>query len=224
MEDSQQQQEVYNKLKYIKLGINEVIYFDYDGEPLPLRPITSLEMDESFFNALSNTTTKIAKFVVELKLSIIKPQEVIELSNEGYAALQKYHNNLDYWFVYHGMKDFRDEEFRQPDFTKDNEFPKGYYLIRKMNHIHKIASLILTHSNAPKEVIKEIIKTKGGKRLGTLVFYLNTPLTDQAWKLTDLQKDFLYYTKLGMNRGAKEDIVSVSGETVKLGDFLKGLV
>jgi len=206
-------------LNHIKLGINEVIYFDYEGQPLPLRPITSLETDESFYKALAYTPTKIAKFVVELKLSIIKPKEAIELSNDGYAALQKYYNDINYWFVYHGMKDFQDEEFKEPDYTKDEQFPKGFYTVQKMNHVHKIANLILSHSNAPKEVIKEVIKTPKGKNLGTFLFYLNVPLTDASWKLTNLQKDFLYYSKLGdiqrINRGS----ISVSGEEMSWDEF-----
>lgn len=206
-------------LKHIKLGINEVIYFDYEGQPLSLRPITSLEMDESFYKALSYTPTKIAKFVVELKLSIIKPLEALELSNEGYAALQKYFNDINYWFVYHGMKDFQDEEFKEPDYSKDEQFPKGFYMVQKMNYVHEIANLILTHSNAPKEVIKEVIKTTEGKTLGTLIFYLNVPLTDESWKLTRIQKSFLYYSKLGQIQKINRRNISVSGEGISWDEF-----
>jgi len=206
-------------LNHIKLGINEVIYFDYEGQPLPLRPITSLEMDDSFYKALGYTPTKIAKFVVELKLSVIKPKEAIELSNEGYAALQKYYNDINYWFVYHGMKDFQDEKFKEPDYTKDERFPKGFYMVQKMNHVHKIAFLLLSHSNAPKEAIKEFVKTPAGNNLGTFIFYLNVPLTDASWKLTNLQRDFLYYSKLGDIKRINRGNISVSGEGMSWDEF-----
>ena len=211
--------EAYETLKYVKLGINETIYYDYEGNQVPLRPITSIELDDCFFRGLKFAPTNIAKFVVELKLGIAKPKGVINLSNEGYAELVQYYRSVNYWIVYHAMKDFQEEWFKEPS-NEDQEIPKGYYKVLEMRHVHEMSRLVLSHSTAPEEVIKEVIKTKRGKVLGTLVFNLNVPLTDQAWKLTDLQKQFLYYTKTGGVKKKNVDI-SISGETMKLSDFIK---
>ena len=44
-----------------------------------------------------------------------------------------------------------------------------------------------------KPTLIKIIRTRDGQKLAKIVYDFKVPLTDAAWKLTDLQTDFLYY-------------------------------
>ena len=87
-------------MKHISLGTNEVFYYNYFGEQLPLRPITTTELDECFYNALAFADQEIAELVVKFKLRLIKPKTQLQIDNKKYAELQKYHDNIDYWIVF----------------------------------------------------------------------------------------------------------------------------
>jgi len=203
-------------IRHISLGTNEVIYYNYFGEQMPLRPISTFELDECFYNVLRTADEEIAELIVKLKLRLIKPKTIIKYDNNKYAELQKYYNNLDYWIVFFAMKDFQDEEFSKPI----DGIPSGLHLVKKMRHIHKIAKFILNASYQPKEVIQEIVRSDDGKVIASIVFNLNVPLTDYS-KMTKLQRNFLVFSKLG---GGKSHRVSKSGDKVKLRQKLKEVV
>jgi len=206
-------------IKHISLGTNEVFYYNYFGEQMPLRPISTFELDECFYNALRYAEDEIAELVVNLKLRLITPKTQIKFDNKKYAELQKYYNNLDYWIVFFAMKDFQDEEFSKPI----DGIPSGLHLVRKMRHIHKIAKLILSTSYQPKDVIQEIIKTSDGKVLASIIFNLNIPLNDYS-KITKLQRDFLVLSKSDMMGIGAPHKVSKSGDKAKLRKKLKDVV
>ena len=146
-------------LKHIKLGIDEVFYYDYEGEPLPLRPISSWEFDECFYNSLLFAPPKIAELVVKIKLGLLKKRDSITIDNKSYADLQKYFNSVDYWIVYHAMKDFQDEDFTKPT---SSGLPQGFKKVLKMRHVHSIGDMILHSSYKPREVIKKVVSDEQG--------------------------------------------------------------
>jgi len=199
-------------IKHIIHGINEVIYFNYNGEKIPLRPISSYELDQCFFKALKGADKQTAEIFLKLKMDIIKGSQKIAYDNNLLAELGNYFNHLDYWVVYYGMKDFQDESFSIED-------------IKKMQHVHEIARRIYDASYRPKEIIEEIIRDKEGKHIATIVFNLNVPLAELS-KLTKLQRDFLILSKLDKQQDKKPvgRSISKTGDTMKLGDILGDLV
>ena len=203
-------------IEHITLGTKETFYFDYNGEPLPLRPISSFELDECFYKGLAYADSEIAELVVNIKLGLISVKSKIDYDNKKLAELKKYFDSIDYWIVFYGMKDFQDI-----DFSKEiDNMPKGLEEIKKMQHIHKIASKILTYSYQKQEVIKEIIKTDEGKTIANIVFYLNVPLCEFG-SLTKLQRDFLILSKLDST--TKKDI-SKSGDKMDIRTLVRDIV
>lgn len=203
-------------IKHISLGTKEVFYFDYDGEQLPLRPISSFELDESFNNALLNAEDEIAELVVKIKLSLVDLKSKIDIDNKKFANLKKFYELVDYWIVFFAMKDFQDEDFTKPD----GIFPSGFNNILKMKHVHDIAKKILNFSYQPKEVIQEIVKNEEGKIIASIVFNLNVPLAEYS-KLTKLQRDFLILSKFSTKT---EHVISKTGDKADLRDILKGVI
>jgi len=204
--------------KHIQLGIEEKFYYDYNGEQIPLRPISSLELDQCFFNALTYIEDEIADLVIKIKLRLLDPKTKIDIDNKKLAQILNYYNNVDYWIVYFSMKDFEDNEFSK----LEDGIPKGLQFIKKMRNIHRIAQEILSYSYQPKEVIQEIIKTDEGKIIANIIFKLNVPL-NQLSKLTDLQKDFLILSKIDQSSPHKHTI-SKTGDKIDIRDILKGLI
>jgi hypothetical protein len=216
--------EKLDTLRHIKLGVKEVFYYDYDGNALPLRPISSYELDDCFYKALKYATLDVANLVIKLRLKLIEKSEQVDFTNEDYLSLQQHYDAISYWVVFHSMKDFQDEDFLIPIYQKNELLPKGIYEIRKMNYIHDIANIIVNSSYRPKEFIKQIIKDDLGKEVAYLVFYLNIPLANLN-DLTRLQRDYLIYSKGEVTKVKASDIKTeqyeFSGETTTLGDLLR---
>jgi len=214
-------------LKHIQLGTGEVFYYNYNGEPLPLRPISSLELDDCFYKALSGAPKKIAELVIKLRTHAIKPTEDINVSNDGLKKLQRLYDSIDYWMVYHAMKDFQDDDFTKPNYDTIEQYQRGYYLVRKMQDIHQIARRISNASNQPKDVVKEILKTTGGKEIASIFYYLKQPLVEKIGKATRLQKKFMIYSKGELKKLEKDVEIerrySISGKEMSLGEFLEGM-
>jgi len=212
-------------IKHITLGTNEVLYYPYAGgkEPLPLRPISSFELDQCIYKALRFAPEKISELVIKLKLKMIEPTRIIDVSDSGYAQLQAYYDSIDYWIVFYAMKDFQDEWFQRLDFSKENIYPKGFYQILKMNEVHEIADFILNSSYQNKEVIQEVFKDEVGKEVAYMYFYLKVPLTDIK-SMTKLQRDYLLNArgeldKISLGR-RKEKGYIISGQKMTVKDFL----
>ena len=160
----------------------------------------------------------------KLRLKIIDKAEDVDFSNEDYLSLQKHYDAISYWVVFHSMKDFQDEDFKKP-IVKNNEIlPEGIFQIRKMNHIHDMANIIVNSSYKPKNVIKQIIKDKSGRNIASLVFYLNIPLADMP-DITKLQRDYLIYSKGEMTKVKASDIKTkqyeFSGKKLTIEELLK---
>jgi len=211
-------------LRHIKLGIDEVFYYDYNGQPLPLRPISSYEMDNSFYKSLKYSTVKTIELIIKLRLKLIDEKEEVEVPPEQFLSLQKHYDTISYWVVYYSMKDFQDESFSKHIKDDDGEFiPQGILTIRNMNYVHNIASYILDTSFRPKEMLQEIITTDEGLEVGYVVHYLNQPL-NKIGSLTKLQRDYLVYSKgeiLRLQSSAPKKKYMISGETMTMGELLK---
>jgi len=211
-------------LRHIKLGVKEVFYYDYDGNALPLRPISSYELDDCFYKSLKGATPKVADLVIKLRLNIKEGNQEVDFSNQDYLSLQRHYDAISYWVVFHAMKDFQNEDFLIPTYQENELLPSGMYEIRKMSYIHDIANIIVNSSYRPKEFIKQIIKDDLGKEVAYLVFYLNIPLANLS-DLTRLQRDYLIYSKGEVTKVKASDIKTeqyeFSGETTTLGDLLK---
>lgn len=186
--------ETVDTLRHITLGVNEVFYYDYDSNALPLRPISSYELDDCFYKALEIATPKVADLVIKLRLSIIGKSEDVDFTNEDYLSLQKHYDTISYWIVFYSMKDFQDEDFLKPIYRDGEVLPKGIFSVRKMNYIHDIAQKIVDSSYKPKDFIKQIIKDEIGDDLAYLTFYLNVPLSNIS-DITKLQRDYLICSK-----------------------------
>lgn len=181
-------------VKHIRLGTKEVLYYPYaEGkQPLPLRPISSWELDDCFYRALDDTPSNIADFIVKVKLDLIDRKTNINVENTGYVKLMRFYNTIDYWVVYYAMKDFQDEVFSTPDFLKGG-LPKGFLETKKMTEVHKIAKFILTSSTSNEIVMKEVFRDEFGKELGYMLLFLKQSLVDMK-DITKLQRDFMLYT------------------------------
>ena len=212
--------EKLDTLRHIKLGVTEVFYYDYDGNALPLRPISSYELDDCFYEALEYATSKVVDLVIKLRLKLIKKSEEVDFNNQDYLSLQKHYDAISYWVVFHSMKDFQDEDFKIPIFKDGEILPKGIFKIRKMSHIHNIANIIVNSSYKPKEFIKQIVKDELGKEIAYLTLYFNVPLANIP-NITRLQKDFLVYSKGKMMKIDKTDQYEFSGEKMTIGDLCK---
>ena len=211
-------------LRHIKLGVKEVFYYDYDGNALPLRPISSYELDDCFYKALTFATKKVADLVIKLRLKLGEKSDEVDFSNEDYLSLQKHYDAISYWAVFHSMKDFQDEDFSIPIYEDDELLPKGIYQIRKMNYIHDIANIIVNSSYKPKEFIKQIIKDEIGQDIAYLTLYFNVPIANIN-NITRLQRDFLIYSKGEMSKIKASDIKTkqyeFSGEKTTIGELFK---
>ena len=219
-----QSNEKLDILRHIKLGVKEVFYYDYDGQALPLRPISSYELDDCFYKALEYATPEVAELVVKLRLKLKEGNQEVDFSNQDYLSLQKHYDAISYWAVFHSMKDFQNEDFKKP-IVKDREIlPKGIFQIRQMNHVHDIANIIVNSSYRPKEFIKQIIKDKSGRELGYLTLYYNIPLADMP-DITRLQRDYLIYFKGEITKvvasEVKEKQYEFSGKTTTIEEIYK---
>jgi len=192
-------------LKYIKLGTNAKEWFNYDGQHLPIRPLSSYELDEIMLKVIrEGITQKIYESVYKVKMNLIDPSEKIKLDLEDYKEFFYYFNLIDYWIVYYSMKDFQPEEFSVPDYERkfENDFddwtyknPKGYYIVKKMKFVHQIARDIMTITSQPLIKLRGVLSNNRGKMLASLVYVFHQPLSSEAWKLTPLQEDFLIYSR-----------------------------
>lgn len=193
-------------LRYIALGTDCKEYFNYDGKPLPIRPLSTYELDQAFLKAVEGVSPFIFNNVVKFKLGVIKDEREVILNKNNYRDFLTYFNEIDYWTVYFAMKDFQPEEFSMPDYSEEfrNEYkdwdedkPKGYYLVKKMKYVHKLSNDIMSMTVQPLEELIEVLTNSEGKTLASLVHRFHQPLVSEAWKLTPLQIAFIYHTREG---------------------------
>lgn len=203
------------------LGAEAVEYYDYDGEPLPYRPLRSWELDECGVNALRGASSDVVEIIIKTKLGIGLSDEINNLTPELYSGVLSYYDLYDYWIVYHAIKDFQEEDFQLPD---EDGNPKGFNIIaNEFKHVHDIASEVLSITSPPKKVIQELVKNKKGKILSTIHYHLNVPLASEQWKLTPLQIQFLEISKLDEIRSQNEAIQELENKRKGIATFHSGM-
>ena len=107
--------------------------------------------------------------------------EFEDLNPEMYLTMQNFYREMDYWTVYHSMKDFMPDDFSIDD-------------VREMRYIHNMAKKIFDISSASDSFIMDIVSSKEGHELAEVVYKYKIPLTDAAWKLTPLQHSFYKFS------------------------------
>lgn len=168
-------------LEYIRLGIQARDFFLYDDKKIILRPLTSLEFDQCEEAAYEEAEDVVAKIVMRIRLGDLKiTDELRELNPAVYTQMTNYYNTIDYWVVYHAMKDFMPD-----DFTIDD--------VMEMRYVHEIAQKVFKISSSDDDTIIDEVATPDGSKLATIVYKLHQPLTSESWKLTPLQHKFLIY-------------------------------
>lgn len=220
-------------IKYIKLGTSVKEWFNYDGEPLPIRPLSTYEMDEILGKIIEEgITQQTFDSVYKIKYNLYNEEEKVEINYNNYIEFFHYFNEIDYWMVYYAMKDYQDEEFSQPDFNEqfrkefkdwNDNIPKGYYIVRKMKYVHQIAKDIQFMTSQPLVKLGQTLKNNNGRILASMVYTYHVPLASEAWKLTPLQEDFLYYAHPDSPTliGSEEDLPGIkSGTMVEIANQL----
>jgi hypothetical protein len=151
----------------------------YQGHEITLRPLTSWEIDEAEKCAMNEVDKRLIISLALIKAEKLNIQNVNDTPPELYKALVNYYKTVEYYLVLYGMKDFMPSDFSIAD-------------VKLMQQVHEIAGIILKISKAKRDAIREVINTPEGKALLEIVYTFYVPLTDSAWKLTNLQKEFLY--------------------------------
>ena len=222
-------------LKYIELGTDYKEWFNYDGQPLPIRPLSSYELDQALLKALQEgVSQKTFDVMIKVKLDL-DPSTKIDLNIDDYEEFLKYYNEIDYWTVFYSMKDFQPEDFSKPDFKGEFEddfndwkptAPKGYYIVRKMKYVHKIAEDVKSMTDQPVIKLVELLQTPKGKTLASTIHYLHIPFVSSAWKLTPFQEKFIFYSRPGAPQLLKSESDLPGIKEGRLGDIwtqLKGM-
>lgn len=170
-------------LEAVERGIGKVYTFlDFTG-PIKYRAITRREHEEATYEALrSCDDDEIAKILVDYSLARYVPGT--DLTTAQYISLRKYQFDLMCNIAHVATKDFQDE-----DYTVET-------LEASFVDVIGLAEKVLEASIAPKEEIVKLLKTGSGKLLASIIFKLNVPLVDEAWKMTKLQLNFLINGKL----------------------------
>ena len=190
-------------LKYIALGTDCKEYFNYDGKPLPIRPLSTYELDEVFVQSVEGVSPLIFESVLKVKMGLLEDTKDIDINKNNYRDFLLYYNEIDYWTVYYAMKDFQEEKFSMPDFDGefkdfknwDKDKPKGYFIVKKMKHVHQMSKDITSMTVQPIEKLIEVLTNADGKTLATMIHRFHQPLASEAWKLTPLQTSFIIYSR-----------------------------
>jgi len=168
--------------RMIAYGKRYTFTFDYDGKPLKLRPLSSMEIDDATYKSLNGVDPKVAGYILKRRLNLHDKVE-IDLDKEVpewmYKGYLRHINEFSYWIVYHALKDF------YPDTTIE--------AVREMKYVHAIATAVIVASapSSKREIVRYVL-SKDGKELGELVFRYHQPLANVA-DLTPLQEEFLFY-------------------------------
>jgi len=169
-------------LDYIRLGIQARESFFYNDITITLRPLTSMEIDEAQNMACDEIDDpRLIKTITDIRLGKTDLMDKMPANPQFYAKIRRFYNTIDYWLAYYSMKDFMPKEFSIED-------------VKQMQYVHEIADKVIKICGKQSKEVIECIRTADGQELATIVHHYHIPLTNEAWKLTPLQKEFLYWT------------------------------
>jgi len=179
-----------NFLQRIRKGIRYFTYFDYNGTPIKIRPLSSTEIDDAKMKSMGLVNPQLAGLMIKIRLNLHK-KEKFDLSAVPdllYKHYIQYLNEFDYWLVYYSLKDFMPEDFSIDD-------------IRKMQYTHEIARDILSLTGVEdKQRFIGFIRSKDGDELAEILFKWHVPLASIVEDLTPLQIEFMHYKGDGKDK------------------------
>jgi len=194
-------------LRYIRGGIHKIVHFNYDGHDLKLRPLRSIELDDAKCKGYRYVTPKMAKLLLNIYIGKIDPTEMHdEYPVEMYENFDKYYREIEYWIVYHSMKDFMPSDFSIDD-------------VRKMRYVHDIAKKVLSTISSDSETITRVLYSDEGKEIVRLITIFNVPLATIN-DLTPLQEEVYY--QLDPSKKEKKVKVKDMEELDKLLSYVGG--
>lgn len=168
-------------IDYIRKGIHSVEFFSYDTYEIKLRALSTMEFDEARDNAF-NKHPAFTKLVLDLRLERVKLTEDYEaLTPQMYKMMMQAYDEIDYYVVYLSMRDFMPDTFGIED-------------VMLMQNIHDMAKMIFGMSVSSKPTVQEVVRNRDGVELATIIYKFNQPLSSDAYKLTPLQNQFLYWS------------------------------
>lgn len=160
------------------MGINIVETFDYEGHLIKIRPLASAELDDCELKGYQYVDPGLARLIMLIRLKKVELNSKLDkIPPQMMESIDRYYREVNYWIVYHSMKQFMPDDFTVED-------------VRKMRYVHDIASKILDISSGTKKQIMKIIATPEGQELAAITLRLKIPLANEAWKLTPLQLKF----------------------------------
>jgi len=136
-----------------------------------------------------------------------EPIDYTEVHPDLLREYLKYLKESDYWIVYHAMKDFQPEDFSIDD-------------VYKMRLVHEIAEHVIMLSSAPTDVIIDEIRTPEGQELAKVVYEFKIPLTDEAWKLTPLQHQFMIWASPDAPKKVADNLDELGEILPRIGDAI----
>ncbi len=197
-------------LKMIREGIQYKDFFNYDGTLIPMRPLRSSELDDARWHGYEFVSPKLARLIVNIKLGKFKiVHELKEVAPEMFINIDKFDSEIEYWIVYHAMKDFRDKSFTIDD-------------VRNMRYVHDMAKFVLAMSSAPKSVVLDIVRTRDGVELGRTLHQFNVPIVDRVNDMTDLQHEFLIWSHPNAPKKVANSMEEFEKQLPQLGRMIRG--
>lgn len=167
-------------LSYIRDGIHTSDFFNYDGHELEVRPLRSSEIDDAKIKGYKYVNPQLAKLLLNIYIGNIDPKKIRDsYPVDMYKNFDKYYREIDYWIVYHGMKDFMPKDFSIDD-------------VRQMRYVHDIAKYIVGMSTSDTKTLRQFIFTEEGERIATIIHVYNQPLVSSINDMTPLQQKFLF--------------------------------
>ena len=167
-------------IDYIRDGIHAHDFFNYDGHLLKIRPLRSVEIDDAKIKGYKYVDPRLAKMLINIYIGKFDVKKLhSEFPPSMYENFDKYYREIDYWIVFHAMKDFAGD-----DFTIDD--------VRLMRYVHDISKLVLSMTSSDSKTIKRILRTEDGEKIAHHIYTFNIPLVSTVRDMTPIQETFLY--------------------------------
>ena len=185
------------------------------SEPIFYRAITRYEHEMAKFDAMEYCSKPVMEYLADQASFNIDPISEKELTEDQIREYMMYMFDMLVNIVYYGTRDFQPVDYEKQT-IKDS-----------FMDVRNLALEILQVSVRKKEEVIALINTSEGKNLLGIHYHLNVPLTDEAWKLTPLQVDFLVHGKIKETKPAST-AATISQEDLdkdpeKVKEYLKAL-
>ena len=191
------------------------------SEPIFYRAITSYEHEMAKIDAMDGCSLPVMEYMADQASLTGGSISAKELTAEEIIEYKTYLFEMMVNIVYHGTKDFQSAKY-------SSEIIKDSYI-----DVLGLAKEILQASVRKKEEVVALVNTEDGVNLLAIHYYLNVPLTSEAWKLTPLQLEFLVNGKMKMDADKRRAAAPATAPTItqeelskdpeKVKEYLKSL-